>query len=67
MGFTASKVATLEEIKQEQIVNSPSLDLTKEQVEILLILIKQSHFKGEQVQNVYDLVVKLQEYYLKLL
>lgn len=47
----------------------PSLDpkeneLTPQEIEHLLLLIKQSTFKGEQIEVVYNLVFKLQQQYL---
>jgi hypothetical protein len=35
-------------------------------VEALLTMIKASNFKGEQVEDVFNLVLKLQEYYIAL-
>ena len=42
------------------------LNLSKEETETLLLMIKEASFKGEHVQKVYDLVIKLQNYYTKL-
>ena len=38
----------------------------KDEVETLLLMIKEAHFKGEHVQKVYELVLKLQNYYSTL-
>lgn len=43
---------------------SPSLVLTKEETETLLLTIKDMTFKGEHVEKVYNLVYKLQQYYM---
>jgi hypothetical protein len=43
-----------------------SLNLAKEEVEVLLLTIKDSTFKGEHVEKVYNLVYKLQQYYTSL-
>ena len=40
-----------------------SLSLTKEEVEVLLIIVRDSTFKGESVEKVYNLILKLQQYY----
>lgn len=40
-----------------------SLSLTKEEVEILLITIRDMTFKGESVERIYNLILKLQQYY----
>lgn len=45
---------------------SPSLELDKEDIAILLNMIKDAHFKGEHIQKVYELIVKLQECYSQL-
>lgn len=39
------------------------LNLTKEEVEVLLILIRDATFKGESVERIYNLILKLQQYY----
>ena len=46
------------------ISNIPTLDLSKGEIEILLLLIKDSSFKGEHVEKIYSLVYKLQQYYV---
>lgn len=56
----------LDKIKQE----SPSskvgdFSLEKQEIEFILMLIKDSSFKGEQVETVYNTVFKLQQQYLK--
>ncbi len=40
--------------------------LNKQEIELLLGLIKQSHFQGESLENLYNLVLKLQQQYLSL-
>ena len=44
--------------------NTPTLDLSKGEIEMLLLLIKDSSFKGEHVEKIYNLVYKLQQYYV---
>jgi hypothetical protein len=44
---------------------TPTLDLSKGEIELLLLLIKDSSFKGEHVETIYSLVYKLQQYYTK--
>ena len=56
----------LDKIKQE----SPSskvgdFSLEKQEIEFILMLIKNSSFKGEQVETVYNTVFKLQQQYLE--
>ena len=61
MGFSFSKGKT----EAPQATNA-QLQLTKGEVEALLTMIKASNFKGEQVEDVFNLVLKLQEYYIAL-
>jgi hypothetical protein len=41
-------------------------DLTKEEIEFILVLIKNSNFKGDMIEVVYNLVIKLQNRYKQL-
>lgn len=54
--------------KEEEPLKAPlsnsSLNLTKDEVEVLLLTIKEMTFKGEHVERVYNLVYKLQQYYM---
>jgi len=67
MGFNANNVVVnnkrVEELHKAPL---PVLSLNKPEVETLLNLIRESHFKGEQVQKIFELVLKLQDYYVKL-
>jgi len=40
-------------------------DLLPQEIQMLLLLIKESTFKGEQVEVVYNLVYKLQQQYIE--
>ncbi len=40
--------------------------LSKQEIEFLLVLIKQSSFQGESLESLYNLVLKLQQQYLSL-
>jgi hypothetical protein len=60
MGFSFSTK------KNQEVVSSKELQLTKSEVEALLTMVKASNFKGEQVEDVFNLVLKLQEYYIAL-
>jgi hypothetical protein len=42
----------------------PTLNLSKGEIEVLLLLIKDTSFKGEHVEKIYNLVYKLQQYYM---
>lgn len=39
--------------------------LTKSDIEFLLVIIKDASFKGESVEQLYNIVYKLQQQYLK--
>jgi len=71
MGFSfASKKEKTSEspvLKQNTIATQNSgVDLTKSEIEALLTMIKVSTFQGDQVEHVYNLVFKLQQYYSTL-
>ena len=65
MAFTANAINT--DKKEEPLkvpLSNSSLHLTKGEVELLLLTIKEVNFKGEHVEKVYNLVYKLQQYYI---
>jgi hypothetical protein len=51
--------------QQSQPTADPNV-LNKQEIELLLALVKQSHFQGESLENLYNLVLKLQQQYLSL-
>lgn len=67
MGFNAKgTIINKDRVEEPRQAPLPPLDLKKGDIEILLNLIKESHFKGEHVQKIFELVLKLQAYYTKL-
>ena len=67
MAFTANNIKTQNNKEEEPLkAPLPLLSLSKVEVETLLTMIRESHFKGEHVQKVYELVLKLQNYYTKI-
>lgn len=73
MAFNAGKINT--GIKKEEPSKAPlsventeilTLEFEKEEIEYLLLMIKESHFKGEHIEKIYRLVYKLQECYKQL-
>ena len=55
-----------EESSTTPLVTTPkeqSLNLTKEEVEVLLIIVRDTTFKGDSIEKVYNLILKLQQYY----
>ena len=67
MAFTSKHINNnREESSTTPLVTAPkeqSLNLTKEEVEVLLIIVRDTMFKGESVEKVYNLILKLQQYY----
>ena len=65
MAFHAKNIQTnTGEEPSKAPLSSSSLNLSKEEVEVLLLTIKEMTFKGEHVEKVYNLVYKLQQYYV---
>jgi hypothetical protein len=64
MGFSFSnkKEQELQPVQQQ----TTQLQLSKGEVEALLTMIKSMNFRGDQIEDVYNLVLKLQEYYISL-
>jgi len=64
MGFSFSgkKESELQPVQQQ----TTQLQLSKGEVEALLTMIKSMNFRGDQIEDVYNLVLKLQEYYISL-
>jgi hypothetical protein len=55
---------------QKQEISSPTptqpLELSERELEFLLVTIKNGLFKGEYVETVYDLTLKLQKHFVEL-
>jgi hypothetical protein len=66
MAFNAKNVITNNKVEEPSKAPLPALQLTKGEVETILMMVKDANFKGEHVQKVYELVLKLQTYYSKL-
>ena len=67
--FSSKKEKTAEStVSQENtiITQNSGVQLNKPEIEALLSMIQASTFKGDQVEHVYNLVSKLQEYYSTL-
>lgn len=66
MAFTSSNLKVTEVIKEspvpEQAQLTPQLNLRE--LEILLSLVKRSTFLGEDIEPLYNMVIKLQTQYL---
>ena len=68
MGFNVKNlIGGKEESTQEVTTGNQDLQkLTKEEIQFLLSMIKQSTFQGEAVEMLYKLVLKLQNQYLNI-
>jgi hypothetical protein len=67
--FSSKKDKSVESTTNQDIATiaqKSGVELTKPEIEALLSLIKASTFKGDQVEHIYNLVFKLQEYYSTL-
>ena len=68
MAFTANNVQTLNNNVQTSNINTTPLlpaQLNAKELEVLLSLIKASTFLGEDVEVIYNMVIKLQNQYLE--
>ena len=66
MGFQANKVQTPSgEIPGGFSVSSKGVELSKQEIEFILTLVKNSTFKGDMIEIVYKTVYKLQDHYVK--
>jgi hypothetical protein len=67
MGFQANNVQTPSgEIPGGASVSSKEVELSKQEIEFLLTLVKNSTFKGDMIEIVYNTVYKLQDQYIKI-
>ena len=68
MGFQANKVQTPSgEIPGGSSVSpNKGIELSKQEIEFLLTLVKNSTFKGDMIEIVYKTVYKLQDHYIKI-
>ena len=68
MGFNAGNVQTPsgEMPGGSSVSNSKGVELTRQEIEFLLTLVKNSTFKGDMIEIVYKTVYKLQDHYTKI-
>jgi hypothetical protein len=67
MAFFSSNIVTQNSIDSSPIVvNDTNNNLNKEEISLLLEIIRQTTFKGENIEPLYNLVLKLQNQYLYL-
>ena len=67
MGITAKNLGTIVPPSNKSIVptSTDPNKLEKEELELLLTLIRQSQFLGEQIEIIYNTAVKLQNQFLE--
>jgi hypothetical protein len=65
MGFFSSNAVAPKSVEPMQVDINVN-NLTKEEIALLINLIKQSTFQGENIESLYNLVLKLQNQYLSL-
>jgi hypothetical protein len=65
MGFFSSNSVVPNNVEPMQVDINVN-NLTKEEIALLINLIKQSTFQGENIESLYNLVLKLQNQYLSL-
>jgi len=66
MSFTAGKVNIGKDIVKEPKSSDSKIELTEKELEFLLVTIKNSLFKGEYVEILYNLTLKLQKHFVNL-
>jgi len=66
MGFTANKVETPQDIPSRGVSSTSSIELNKQEVEIILTAIKSATFRGDALGILFQLVDKLEKNYKKL-
>lgn len=66
MGFKATNLNIKDQPQQNSQTSLSPEQLNPQEIEILLSLIKRSTFLGEDIENLYNLVVKLQKQYLNI-
>jgi len=66
MGFKANSLQVNKDTRKYGKSETEDLLLNKKDLEFLLNLVKNSTFKGEQIELIYNLTSKLQKAYLKI-
>tara|TARA_R110001592_G_scaffold309414_1_gene583657 strand:- start:16381 stop:16593 length:213 start_codon:yes stop_codon:yes gene_type:complete len=60
--FTKTKIKK----EKQTVIEFPKNSLDKIELSIILNLIKETSFKGEDIESVYNLILKLQDQYFTL-
>ena len=62
MGLNANNIS----VANQPVTSSKNIDLSKQEIEFLLTLIKNSNFSGSVIEILYNATLKLQEQHKKL-
>lgn len=57
-------MSILDKLKSQS-VHEPIVQLTKQEIEFLLTILKDVSIRGEHVETFYNIILKLQDQYLK--
>ena len=57
-------MSILDKLKSQS-AHEPTVQLTKQEIEFLLTILKDVSIRGEHVEAFYNIILKLQEQYLK--
>jgi hypothetical protein len=57
-------MSILDKLKSQP-ASEPNVQLTKQEIEFLLSILKDVSIRGEHVETFYNIILKLQEQYLK--
>ena len=67
MGFKAKNIKVLGETTPQKVnTQKIKIDLDKQEISLILNGIKNTNFQGKDVQNVFNLVLRLQNAYSKI-
>jgi hypothetical protein len=64
MGIINRKPQNIKETESSSI--NEELSLSKQEIEVLLNMVRTNSFLGEHVESVYNMVIKLQKQYLNI-
>jgi hypothetical protein len=66
MGLNANNINVVNTTNLSPVSNSKNIELSKQEIEFLLALIKNSNFSGSVIELLYNTTYKLQEQHKKL-
>jgi hypothetical protein len=66
MGLNANNINVVNTTNPSPVSNSKNIELSKQEIEFLLALIKNSNFSGSVIELLYNTTYKLQEQHKKL-